>query len=154
GDVREVAVRGALRGQDVDRLEPGGPQGGGDVGRADAVHWRVDDREAAGLADRLGDDGRDVVVVHLPADPGNRAVFDPAGEGLLRDLAVGGRLDASDDARVVGRDHLAAGRGVALEAVVRRRVVRGGDHDAGVAGQVAHREREQRGRPGLGEQED
>ena len=121
---------------------------------ADAVHRGVDDPDVAGLRDRLADDGLDVGVVHLLADEDDRAVLDAVVEGLLGDLAVGGDLDAVDDAGVVGRDDLAAGRGVALEAVVGRGVVRRGDHDPGVAFQVTDGEGEQGSRAELGEEVD
>ena len=46
----------------------------GDRGLADAVHRRVDDRQVAGVADRLAHDGRDVGVVHLRPGQHDRAV--------------------------------------------------------------------------------
>ena len=79
--------------------EARGPQHGGHRGLADAVQRRVDDREVAGVADRLAHDRGDVGVVDARARPSDRAVGQRLLQRLLGDLAIGGRLDALDDAR-------------------------------------------------------
>ena len=145
---------GPLRGEHVQLGETRLEQRRDHRGLAHAVQRRVDDGDVPGVADRLGDDGRRVGVVDLQADEDDRAVFQGRLVILLGELAVRGILDAFDDARVVGRDDLAAGRGVALEAVVRRGVVRGGDHDPAIAFQISNGEGEQGGRAVFGKEED
>ena len=89
----------------------------------------------------------------VPVVEFERESFMPGGAAnVARNLTA---LKTSVDVLgVIGRDDLSAGRGVALEPVIRRRVVRCGDHDPGVALEVPDGEREQGGRAGLGEEVD
>ena len=118
----------------LSRVKPGGRERGGDRGLADAVHRRVDDRQVAGVADRLADDGRDVRLVDLGPGQDDRAVLRaPSSSGFSGISRSEAALTHSMMPASSGGIDLAAGRRVALEAVVRRRVVRRRDHDAGVA---------------------
>ena len=67
---------------------------------------------------------------------------------------LGGGIDARDDPRVVWRQNLASRGPVRLEAIVRRWVVRGGDHHAGLTAFGDHRERQLGRGTRLGKEED
>ena len=122
-----------------------------------AVHGGQDDAQVCarggvtgGQLDGLSDvfvarvHGLDQVVVHGHLVGGGRGLD---GRG---DLGIEGRDDL--DALPVARDDAPAQ--VDLVAVVGCWVVRGGDHDARVRAEVAHREGGERGRVGLGQRED
>ena len=103
------------------------------------------------MAYGLAQDGRDIDRIEL-IDVGIELlqnVQDQSARACLLErhleyLAIGGCLDAIDDALVVGRNNLAAGTSIALESIVRRRVMRRRDHDAGVATEVADSAGEER----------
>ena len=130
GDVREVAVGSALRGQDLNPCKACRFEHPRDRAFSHAVQRCIHDREVAGMADRLGKDRLDVDRVEFGADTHDRAVGEGLWQRLFGDLAIGGRLDAVDDTPIVRRDYLAAGAPVALESIVRRRIMRRRDHDA------------------------
>ena len=65
---------------------------------ADAVQRSVDDREVAGMADRLAEDGREIGGIELVQNFHDRSARERLLERHLGYLAIGGRLDALDDA--------------------------------------------------------
>ena len=109
------------------------------------MHRRINNRKIPRVAHSFTHDGVDICLVDLGTNHHDRAIDDPRLERLFGDLLFRDLLDTGDDPGVVGRDHLATGRRVAFEAVVGGRVVRGGDHDAGVAAKVANCKRKQGG---------
>ena len=73
------------------------------------MQGRVDDREVAGMADRLAQHGRDVRGIEFIAEP---STTDPPASACLERhlgyLAIRGGLDARDDAVIIGRNDLPA----------------------------------------------
>ena len=83
----------------------------------------IHDRDVAGVADRLAQDGSDVSGIELAQNIEHFSGCTRLIERHLRDLAAGRCFHALDDALVVGRNNLAAGLSVTLESVIRGGVV-------------------------------
>ena len=136
-------------------LNPAVVERRGHRGLADAVERGVDDGQVAGVADRFAHHRRDVGVVDLAPRPersSRRSIPCENGfSGISRSEAA---LTQSMIPSSSGGTTWPPRGAIALEAVVRGRIVRRGDHDAGIAAQVPDGEREQGGGPGLGEEVD
>ena len=139
GDVRKIGVRRCLRAEKLDLFESIRRQRRQHGRRSDAMQRRIDDPQIARAGDRL--------LMHGPEKGGidlGLAIDDPAGrERFGERLAVNlARVHHPvDDARVVRRQHLSAGRPIDLHGVVGGGIVAGGDHDAAIAMVIPHGER-------------
>ena len=154
GHVGEIAVGRALRCEDVDPAEARGCKHLRDRRLADAVQRRVDDRDVASMADRLAHDRGDVGA----STSSSTQTIEPSARASANGFSGISRSEADATQAmmpaIVGGNDLSARSAVTLEAIVRRRIVRGGDHDAGVTVEVPDGKREQGGRARLFEKED
>ena len=105
----------------------------------DPVHRRVDARDVAGTVRRKGDHGLHVGL----GDLGTEQLVGIAARQLVDPTDT---IDRLGDVRVLRRHDLARVGEIDLVAVVLRRVVRRGHHDAGAAAEVADREGQNRSR--------
>ncbi len=132
GDGGEHRVRLGLRGHRQRSRVAGGEEGPPHRLRPDAVQRGVDDGDVAGGAGvDDGDDVGDVGVEHVVAE----GLPPVVGHRHRRHRRHAG--DLRGDPPVGRRDDLRAVAEVDLVPVVLRRVVRRGDHDAGVGAEVA-----------------
>ena len=140
GDVRKGAIERALWLEDRDAVKTKLLHDAIDRRLADAMQRRVQRGDISRYRKTLETNGSRVSRVHALAQQFNS----PVTHSLLEidGRNCGGDIDARDDPRIVRRQNLASRGPVRFEAIVRRRVVRGRDHDAGLTTLGDHRERQ------------
>ena len=143
-DVREIAVGCALRLENLDLPESGLKNGTKERRLAHSMQRGVDGANISRIRKALADDRGGKCAVDFLADELDRTVANGPIEVEGRDFFCLG--DAFDDALIVRRKNLRTTGPIGLKAVIRRRIMRGRDHHADVATQVAHGKRESRGR--------